>query len=56
MTDADVCTHMLMGEPMVSLAALTELRSFLDSWLRDQTNTADADDHDKTQSRWEAPE
>jgi hypothetical protein len=70
MTDADVCAQMLMGEPMVNLAALTELRSFLDSWLRDQGNTADPttgdvrpdsgsrspNDRGKTESGWEAPE
>jgi hypothetical protein len=70
MTDADVCAQMSLGEPIVGLAALTELRSFLDSWRRDQTNSADRtatkatldfssqapEARRKTESRWEAPE
>jgi hypothetical protein len=70
MTDADVCAQMSLGEPTIGLAALAELRGFLDSWLRDQANTADPgavnamldsgspgpDRRGKTESRWEAPE
>src|SRR6266851_9643128 len=34
MMDADVCAQMSAGEPAISLAALAQLRSFLDTWLR----------------------
>jgi hypothetical protein len=41
MTDADVCAQMSVGEPTISLAALAELRAFLDSTLRSQEHTTE---------------
>jgi hypothetical protein len=41
MTDAEICAQMSLGEPQVSLAALTELRAFLDWLHRNQANSAD---------------
>jgi len=70
MTDADICATMSLGEPTISLAALTELRAFLDSTIQSQKHTAehaDANGRQKSgsrghaasgakESRWEAPE
>jgi hypothetical protein len=41
MTDADVCAQMSLGEPIVSLAALMELRVLLEWWHRNRSNSAD---------------
>jgi hypothetical protein len=70
MTDADVCARVSLGPPTISLAALAELREFLDSWFRDQRHTGEPagvqaapdpgslrpDSHGATESPWEAPE
>ena len=70
MTDAEICAQMSLGEPQASLAALTELRAFLDWLHRNQAISADrsarkatldsgstdSDAPGKTESRWEAPE
>jgi hypothetical protein len=36
--DAETCAQMSAGEPTIGLAALAELRSFLDSRFRDRPN------------------
>ncbi len=70
MTDADVCAQMSLGEPTISLAALAELRAFLDSTVRSQKHSAERADTQAgvesdspgdaapgaIESRWEAPE
>ncbi len=67
MTDAETCAQMSAGEPSIGLAALAELRSFLDSRLQDRPNDAgiagaqpsvgsDSQSPPESESRWEAPE
>ena len=68
MMDADVCAQMSAGEPAISLAALAQLRSFLDTWLRDHSSGAGGvgaqtsvgplspATQSESESRWEAPE
>ena len=67
MTDAETCAQMSAGEPSISLAALAELRSFLDTWFRERPNGAgiagarpslgsDSRQQSESESRWEAPE
>jgi hypothetical protein len=65
MTDADVCAQMSVGEPTISLAALADLRAFLDSTRRSQEHAAEhanakaalgsGSARSATESRWEAP-
>jgi hypothetical protein len=67
MTDAETCAQMSAGEPAIGLAALVELRSFLDSRLRDRPIDAgiagsqpsvgsDPQPARESESRWEDPE
>jgi hypothetical protein len=67
MMDAETCAQMSVGEPTISVPALAQLRSFLDTWLRDHPNAAgiadtqpsvgpDSQQQPESESRWEAPE
>ena len=68
MMDAETCAQMSVGEPTISVPALAQLRSFLDTWLRDHPNAAGSAGAEQSvgsnspatrsesESRWEAPE
>ena len=67
MMDAETCAQMSVGEPTIGVPALAQLRSFLDTWLRDHPNAAgsagaepsvgpDSQQQPESESRWEAPE